>query len=75
MQVVNDLRQEFATTFNGYSRDPQDPAYQQAWQQALSQSDRLLEANLGQIAFNQYWDAQWDAQHPVSLANQATPAQ
>lgn len=69
MQAVNELRQEFASALQGSSQNPADPAYQQAWQQALTQSDRLLEANLGQIGFNQYWDAQWDAQHLPSQSN------
>ena len=74
-QVVNDLRQQFAASLNGSSQNPADPAYQQTWQQALDQNNRLLEANLGQNGFIQYWDAQWDAQHPVVLANQSTSPQ
>jgi hypothetical protein len=69
MQAVNELRQEFATALNGSSRDPADPAYQQAWQQALTQSDRMLEADLGQNGYVQYVDAQWDAQHPPPQPN------
>ncbi len=36
MQVVGQLQQEFATALNGSSQDPADPAYQQAYQQALT---------------------------------------
>ncbi len=75
MEVVNDLRQEFAAMLNGSSQNPEDPAYQQTWQQLQSQNDRMLEANLGQNAFIQYWDAQWDAQHSPVPANQGTTTQ
>ena len=55
MQVVNDLRQEFAATLNGSSQNPQDPAYQQVWQQAQTQSDAVLQVNLGYNRYMEYW--------------------
>jgi len=67
-QAVNELRQEFVNTVSagGSSQNPDDPAYQQKWQQAQSQSDSML---LNQVGYNTYMK-HWVMQYQTSLANQ-----
>jgi len=64
-QAVNDLRQQFINTITSASQNPSDPAYQQVWQQAQSQSDSMLEIYMGYNAYIKYWYGQYQK----SLAN------
>ncbi len=58
-QVVNNLRQDFINSVSGSSQNPADPAYQQTWQQAQTQSDQMTIVQLGYNAYMQYWLAQY----------------
>ncbi len=70
-QAVNNLRQDFINNVSGSSQNPADPAYQQTWQQAQTQSDQMTVVQLGYNAYMQYWLAQYQN----SLASQVQPAQ
>ena len=70
-QAVNNLRQDFINSVGGSSQNPTDPAYQQTWQQAQSQSDAMTEVQVGYNAYMQYWLVQYQN----SLANQVRPSQ
>jgi hypothetical protein len=59
MQAVNDVRQSFLNSISGSSQNPNDPAYQQLWQQAQSQSDALSEIYLGYNLYIKLWTAQY----------------
>jgi hypothetical protein len=59
VQAVNDARQSFLNSISGSSQNPNDPAYQQLWQQAQSQSDALSEIYLGYNLYIKLWTAQY----------------
>jgi hypothetical protein len=71
MQAVNSLRQQFVNAIGSTSQNPDDPAYQQAWQQAQSQVDSQSEIYLG---YNPYMEL-WGKQYQQSLASQQATAQ
>ena len=58
-QAVNDLRQDFIKNVNNSGQTPADPAYQQTWQEAQSQTDQMTLVQLGYNAYMQYWLAQY----------------
>jgi hypothetical protein len=70
-QAVNNLRQDFINNVSSSSQNPADPAYQQTWQQAQSQSDQMTVVQLGYNAYMQYWLAQYQN----SLAAQVQSSQ
>jgi hypothetical protein len=75
LQAVNDLRQEFINTVSDPSGDstpnPNDPAYQEKWQEAQFHSDEML---LIYVGYNKYI-RNWIAQYQKSLAIQLSPPQ
>jgi hypothetical protein len=71
MQTVNTLRQQFVNAIGSTSQNPNDPAYQQTWQQAQSQADQQSVVYLG---YNPYM-ALWEQQYQQSLAGQVSSAQ
>jgi hypothetical protein len=66
MQAVNNLRQQFINALGSTSQNPNDPSYQQAWQQAQSQIDAQSEIYLG---YNPYMEL-WVKQYQQSLTDQ-----
>ena len=70
MQAINNLRQQFINALGSTSQNPNDPSYQQTWQQAQSQIDSQSEIYLG---YNSYM-ALWEQQYQESLANQYSSA-
>jgi hypothetical protein len=69
-QAVNNLRQEFLNNVSSSSQNPTDPAYQQTWQQAQSQSDQMTVVQLGYNAYMQYWLAQYQKSLAAQVQSQ-----
>ena len=66
MQAINNLRQQFINALGSTSQNPNDPSYQQTWQQAQSQIDAQSEIYLG---YNPYMEL-WVKQYQQSLTDQ-----
>jgi hypothetical protein len=69
-QAVNNLRQDFINSVSSLSQNPTDPAYQQTWQQAQSQSDQMTLVQLGYNPYMQYWLAQYQKSLAVQVQSQ-----
>jgi hypothetical protein len=69
-QAVNNLRQDFISSVSSSSQNPADPAYQQTWQQAQSQSDQMTVVQLGYNAYMQYWLAQYQKSLAAQVQSQ-----
>ena len=71
VDAINNLRQQFVSTVGATSQNPNDPAYQQVWQQAQSQAEQQTITWLG---YNPYMEL-WVKQYQSSLASQYSSAQ
>jgi hypothetical protein len=71
VDAINNLRQQFVSTIGSTSQNPNDPAYQQAWQSAQSQADQQSITWLGYNPYMQLWVKQYQS----SLASQYSSAQ
>jgi len=69
--AIQRLQQQFVKDIGGLNQDPNNPAYLAKWQQAQSQSDAMLEYQIGYNLYMQYWLAQYQQ----SLASQKTSPQ
>jgi len=54
LQLIEELRQNFADEIGGPDQDPNDPAYRERWQKAQPESDNLIKAMLGITIFENY---------------------
>ena len=69
--AIQQLQQQFVKDIGGPNQDPNNPAYLAKWQQAQSQSDTMLEYQIGYNPYMQYWLAQYQS----SLSSQGAPTQ
>jgi len=68
--AVNNLRQDFINSVSSSSQNPADPAYQQTWQEAQSQSDQMTVVQLGYNAYMQYWVAHYQKSLAAQVQSQ-----